>query len=99
MINRQAHARAICRRVTAKINDFSPVGLGHWDQTWKQVEGPTDRFLDALARWVEHDTPMTRDDVTTATEALLVAWWEVAQLFQLLEGSPARQEGVDHAHV
>jgi hypothetical protein len=92
--DRREHSRRICQKITDAVNRISPVGLGHWSRTWDLVEGPSDRFLDALDRWVEEDTPETRLDVETATEALLVAWEEAGDLFRLLEGS-----GVGHAYV
>ena len=95
---RRDHTRLICRRLTAKVNDLAPPGLGNWDRTWELVEGPSGAFLDALDRWVDHDTPETREDVETTALALLVAWKEAAALYGISEGTPSREEA-PHAHV
>jgi hypothetical protein len=84
------HSRRICRKITQKINGFSPRGLGHWRRTWDLVEAPSDQFLDALNRWIDEDTHETREDVEAAAEGLLVAWEEAGDLFRLLEGSSSR---------
>jgi hypothetical protein len=96
---RRDHTRLICRKLTAKVNELAPPGLGNWDRTWELVEGPSSAFLDALALWVDHDTPETREDVETTALALLVAWKEAAALYRLAENEPAPEVEVDRAHV
>lgn len=91
------HSRRICRKVTAKVNEISPPGLGHWPRTWDIVEGPSDRFLDALDAWTDDDTPLRRRNVETTVEALLVAWSEAARLF-LTEKAPDGQTR-NHVHA
>jgi hypothetical protein len=88
---RVAHSKRICQKITRKISEFSPPGLGHWDKIDALVQEPSGAFLDALDRWVVHDTPETREDLETAAEALLVAWEEAGDLYRLMEGSPGRE--------
>jgi len=83
---REEHGRAICGKVTAQVARISPPGLGRWEPTWKLVEGPSDRFLDALDRWVEADTPERRAAVQVAADQLLLAWTEAAGRFRLANG-------------
>lgn len=90
---RVEHSRRICRKITAKINEISPPGLGHWTRTWDLVEAPSDRFLDALNRWIDEDTLETRLAVQEAGDALLVSWSEAGQLYRILEGSRGQEVG------
>jgi len=94
---RREHSKRICQKITGKISEFSPPGLGHWSKTWDLVEAPSDRFLDSLGRWRDEDTPEARLGVQEAGDALLVAWSDAGDLFRVLEGSGTRE--VDHAHT
>ena len=38
-------SKRICQKITSKIGEISPMGLGNWDKTWTLVES-TDLFLD-----------------------------------------------------
>jgi hypothetical protein len=87
-MNRPDHARVICRKVTARISRDAPKGLGHWPRVWDVVEEASDAFLDALDRWVEEDSPETREAVETATSVLLVAWKDAGELYVAATGSP-----------
>ncbi len=94
-MTRELQARVICRRITNRIGEFSPPGLGHWDRAWDLVEVPSHRFLDALDAWTQDGTPSTQRAVQDAADVLLVAWADAGDLFRLLEGSRM----TDHAHV
>jgi hypothetical protein len=55
------------------------------------VEGPSDRFLDALDRWVEVDDPDTREDLEMAAHALVAIWRDAAVMYQATEGEPTEE--------
>ncbi|MFC1660331.1 hypothetical protein ACFL3S_02545 [Gemmatimonadota bacterium] len=89
---RVEHAKVICRRITLKVGEISPKGLGHWDRAWDLVENPSDRFLDALDGWVGEDSPESRQTVQEKADALLAAWADAGDLFRLLQGSEDPEE-------
>jgi len=76
--------RLICEKVSRRIAEVTPPGLGRWDDAWDRVRTPSDAFLDALAAYLEEDTPRTRDRIQRGADALVRAWrnagqeWEAA---------------------
>jgi len=91
---RRAHARQICRRVTARINAAAPRELGRWDPAWEAVEEPSGVFLEALDAWVAQDSPEGRERVRAAAEALVRAWEEAGALYAALFTAPHEGQGV-----
>ena len=90
---RAEHSKRICQNIARKVGEISPMGLGHWSNTWDFVEVPSGRFLDALGRWVDEDTSDTRSAVQEAGDALLVSWADAGDRYRLLQGSPGREVG------
>ena len=66
--------RHICGKVARRISEVAPQGLGRWDDAWDRVREPSDAFLDALAAFLEADTPETRDRIQRAADTLVRAW-------------------------
>lgn len=74
----------ICVRVTRRISEVAPHGLGRWSGAWEIVAHPSDVFLDRLAEWERRDVPETRAALETAVNEFVRAWrraaakWEAA---------------------
>lgn len=82
MSDRRDLAREICRRVAARVWRATPAGCGHWRPAWTLVEEPSDRFLDALAAWVEEATDETEANVRRTADELVQAWRHVGWLYE-----------------
>lgn len=71
--------RHICGKVSHRISEVAPRGLGRWGDAWHRVREPSDAFLDALAVFLEADTPETRTRIQRAADALVRAWRAAGQ--------------------
>ena len=87
--------RLICGKVSHRISEVTPPGLGRWDGAWPLVAAPADLFLDALDAFLQEDTPGTRQRIQTAADDLVRAWrrageeWERAGRPQDRDAVPA----------
>lgn len=70
----EERTRYVCRRLTERVGEVAPAGLGKWDRAWALVADPSTAFLDALREWEEADTPATRDRLQDAADAVVRAW-------------------------
>lgn len=71
---RHLRKRRECIRITQRIGDTAPTGLGRWDRTWEIVERPSNRFLDALKTWLDQQTVEARAKLHRAADQLVEAW-------------------------
>ena len=75
-------ARVVAGRVTARVREVAPPGLGHWDLAWELVAQPSDVFMDALADWRAEDSFTTRMALEAASTVLVAAWAEAARQWE-----------------
>ena len=82
--------RIVCERVTRRIGEVVPAGLGRWDPAWSMVEAPSDSFLDALRAWGALDTPVTRERLQETADELVRAWRRAGQAWET-SGGPTEE--------
>ena len=75
-------ARIVCQRISRRISEVAPTGLGRWNDAWEYVAGPSDAFLDALGAWTDGDDPVTRSELLAAAEALIQAWRQASRAWK-----------------
>jgi hypothetical protein len=96
---RAERTRLIARRVSDRIADVAPPGLGHWPDAWELVAAPSRAFLDALECWERTGTKAAEVEVTRLARQVVEAWSEAAREWTLagcpscakLEESPRRE--------
>lgn len=81
-MTRDEKQRTICRRVSARIDEVTPEGLGRWDQALEIVREPSDDFLDALDDFLDDDSPGTRAALQEAADELVRAWREAGRRYE-----------------
>lgn len=79
---RRELAQEIYRRVSKRVRRATPTGTGHWPPTWRLVEGPSRRFLDAVDAWIDVSTDRTKTRVQEAADELVETWRRVGWLFE-----------------
>lgn len=93
--------KVVARRVTERIGELAPKGLGRWDGAWELVADPSDEFMDALAIWRTGDTEENRERVQRTADALVQAWAEAAAEWEArgrpTGGAGSRDEEAVHA--
>lgn len=72
----------ICARVAKRIGEVAPKGLGHWEEAWDIVAGPSDEFFDRLHEWESRDAPDTRAALEAAVNEFVRAWRRAAQAWE-----------------
>ena len=87
-------ARIVAERVSHRIRESVPEGLGVWDPAWALVAAPSDVYLDRLKEWEGEDSPATRSEVEAASTALVGAWAEAARRWTAA-GRPSLAEAND----
>jgi hypothetical protein len=70
----EERTRYVCRRLTERVGEVAPPGLGKWDRAWEVVADPSTAFLDALREWEGEDTPKSRARLQAAADAVVKAW-------------------------
>ena len=81
-------ARRIARKVSERVRDVAPAGLGHWGPAWDRVEYPSRALLDALHRWEMAVDPSPdaeqalRGAVNEAASELVAAWADAAAAWE-----------------
>lgn len=68
------HRAIICARLSRRISEVVPYGLGHWPEAWGMIEAESDAFLDALSAFLADDTPDTRRWIQFRADELVRAW-------------------------
>lgn len=81
----------VARWVGERVRQVAPAGLGYWRPAWELVEGPSRRFLDALARWEATGSERDRQAVKVAGGEVVAAWTEAARQWEAA-GRPTRAE-------
>ncbi|HKK08770.1 MAG TPA: hypothetical protein VKA44_07795 [Gemmatimonadota bacterium] len=81
-MTRRERERLICQRVTRRIGEVAPEGIGRWDPAWEIVAPPSDAFLDVLDAWLNDDSPDTRAALQAAADDLVRAWREAGRRYQ-----------------
>lgn len=84
--------RTVARRVSDRVSEITPKGLGRWDGAWELVADPSDEFMDALAIWRTGDTEENRERVQRTADALVQAWTEAAAEWEA-RGRPVGDAG------
>ena len=82
MSSRSEKGRRIARVVSERIAEVTSPGLGGWDPSWHLVSSPSDRFMDALARWEQSGSAGDLKAVELEALALVAAWREADQKYQ-----------------
>lgn len=71
---RRERGTELCLRLTARVADLVPRGIGRWDETWRIV-GPADaEFMAALTSWEVSPNPGDKERIRSAHDAVLAAW-------------------------
>ena len=73
-VTREEVRRLICARLSRRIGEVAPAGLGTWPDAWDLVAGPSETFLAALEAFLDHDTTETRQRIQSAADELVRAW-------------------------
>lgn len=84
--------RLICQRVTRRIAEVAPPGLGLWAPAWEIVATPSDYFLDRLKEWESRDAAQTRTALEGAVNELVRAWRTAAEAWDAA-GRPRSSTG------
>ena len=89
--NRREAGTRLCRQLSVRIGRKVTPGLGRWEPAWPFVAGPSNAFMDALARWEETGTDSDLAALDGAYRALAIAWIEAERQFLVVgqEGVPA----------
>ena len=75
---RRAWADSLCNRLSRQVAALSFPGLGSWPDAWEIVEGPSKRFLEALALWEEKGGAAEKTLTLETCEAVLKSWQDAA---------------------
>lgn len=90
-MNPPDRSRIVCERVTHRIKEVVPSGLGHWDQAWDLVEVASAAFEDALGTFLVRDTQVSRAHLEQAVDELVRAWRCAGQAWEEA-GKPGRAQ-------
>lgn len=82
MTDRRELGKEMRRRVSGKVREVAPDGVGSWDPAIEIVRDPTDQFIDAVDAWVEEATPTTEEQVRRTATELVRAWKEAGRRFR-----------------
>ena len=95
MNSRREKGRRIARVVSEQIAEVTSPGLGGWDPALGFVGSPSDRFMDALARWEYSGSSDDLEAMELEAVALVAAWREADQKYEEFLRAEA-QEAVAH---
>lgn len=97
-MTRREWSNLVCRRVSEKISEIAPRGLGHWDEAWELVEAPSQVLLDTLADFERTGALVDKEAAVAAAEAVVHAWSEAARLWEEAgRPTPETRELAGHA--
>ncbi len=90
----EERTRYVCRRLTERVGEVAPPGLGKWDRAWELVADPSTAFLDALTAWEGEDAPRSRARLQAAADAVVRAWRLAGEEWEARgrPGADAREE-------
>jgi len=83
-MTRREWSNLLCRRLTEKIAEEVPKGLGRWPGAWKYVDPPSNEFMEILADWEKTGALEDKKAAVLSAEEVFQAWkgaalrWEQA---------------------
>lgn len=85
-LDRDDEIKKIVGKVSERIREFAPEGLGKWDMTWVLTNKSSNDLMSAIYDYMGDDTPETRQRVTDAANAHVEAWRNAAHEYYQREG-------------
>ena len=73
---------ALCRRLSERIAEIAPEGVGQTDWVWELVAEPDASFVIALSAWESDPKEDAKARVKDAYDAVLDAWRRAAAEFE-----------------